>query len=390
MRLIAVNDIQHGMVLGRSVYGYNNKLLLSAGFRLTNDFKFRLLERGYTHVYIMEKGTEDIIPEDIISDEVKFQARSQLETSAGQVQEILKFRDLNKTKVYDLLKNGHLSHVNLTTDMIGIVSEIIEDVTRIGTTMLTSPLFKSKDAYSHDHAINTTTLAVLIGKKYGLNRTDLLNLAAGCFLHDFGKLVIGKMQAADSGDLAEELVREHPTFGYLLIRNTRDASPMICQIVNQHHERQDGSGHPIGLAGENLPPISSIKRNTRGTIYRLAEICNVADAYDKGVMNPNDAEPHSPLDAIRDLVLGAGTVYNRHIVNTLTEVVPVYPVGAWVKITKFMDNSIVGWQGVVAKICEENLNRPSIVLLYDRHRKRVKPRLIDTARYKSMELELML
>ena len=389
MRLISVNDIQSGMVLGRSVYGYNNKLLLSAGFKLTTDFKLKLSDRGYTHVYIMEEGTEDIIPEDIISDEIKFQARAQLEYSAEQIQDQLKIKDLNKAKVYDALKNGHFRHVNLTRDMLTIVGEIIEDISHAGATMLISPLFKSRDTYYHDHAINTTTLAVLIGRKYGLNRADLLNLAAGCFLHDFGKLVIDKMKG-ESRAAADELMREHPTFGYLLIRNTKDASPMICQIVNQHHEHQDGAGFPIGLNGENLPPITSVKRNTRGTIYRLAEICSVADAYDKGVMNPHDDSPLSPLESIKNLILGAGTVYNRHIVNTLVDIVPAYPVGAWVKITKFVDNTIIGWQGVVAKIHEEELNRPSIILLYDRHHTRIKPRLIETAKYKSIELELIL
>ena len=49
--------------------------MLGAGFRLTSDVKLKLLEKKYTYIYILEEGTEDIIPEDIISDQVKMMAK---------------------------------------------------------------------------------------------------------------------------------------------------------------------------------------------------------------------------------------------------------------------------------------------------------------------------
>ena len=72
------------MVLGKSIYTVNHQLLLGAGYRINNEIKDKLIERGYNHIYIMEEGTEDIIPEDIISDEVRHQAQYNLATKADK------------------------------------------------------------------------------------------------------------------------------------------------------------------------------------------------------------------------------------------------------------------------------------------------------------------
>jgi HD-GYP domain-containing protein (c-di-GMP phosphodiesterase class II) len=290
----------------------------------------------------------------------------------------------------ELVKNGYLKKVNLTQEMKNIVTEIMNDISSAGAQFINSALFKSADTYQMDHAINVTVLAVLIGKKYGFKKTELMDLALGSFLHDFGKIVIEKMKENDQGTVAEELLKEHPTFGYLIVSNSQNASPIVSQIVNQHHENQDGTGFPIGLIGENLPPTSSIQRTTKNTIYRLAEICRVADAYDNFVMNPKEKQMRTPSEAMKEMILGAGTAFNKHIVNTLTQIVPSFPVGSFIKVKFLVDPTLVGYRGVVAKINEEHIHKPTIILLYDNYGKRIQPRMIETAKYKAVELELVL
>jgi hypothetical protein len=161
-------------------------------------------------------------------------------------------------------------------------------------------------------------------------------------------------------------------------------------VINQHHESQDGSGYPIGLKGDNLPPISTIKRETRGRIYRLAEICAVVDAYDNLVFNPTKDVQLTPEDAIKELILKSGTKYNSDIVNTLTKIIPYYPVGAMVRITDVFDKSLIGYRGVVAKTNELHINKPLVILLFDTYMRRIKPRALDTAKLRHINLELML
>jgi len=390
MRMIAVKNIQPGMVLGKSIYGFNNKLLLGAGYRLTPEIKTRLLDKGYNYVYIMEEGTEEVIPEDIISEEVRLQAKTMVADKAGEVQKHFKFKDLSRSKVFDLLTKGYLKEVNITYDMKRIVDDILRDIAAADSKYMNSLMLKSKDMFLLDHSINTTVMAILIGYRYRFSKTELSDLALGTFLHDFGKIVIDKLREAGSGTAAEELIREHPTFGYMIIHNSQGSSPIIAQIVNQHHEHQDGSGYPIGLIGDNLPPLSTVKREMKGKIFRLAEICAVVNAYDNLLLNPHHHRPNSPADAIKQLVIDAGTKWNKHVVQTLVSVVPHYPVGAFVKIENILDPTIIGYTGVVAKINEDDLNKPVIILLYDRSHRKIKPRRIDTSKLKHVELRLVL
>ena len=85
MRMIPVKDLEDDMVLGKSIYQLNGKLLLGAGFRIDSQMKAKLIERGYTHVYIVEEGTDDVVPEEIVSEQVSFEAKNQL---AGKIYDI--------------------------------------------------------------------------------------------------------------------------------------------------------------------------------------------------------------------------------------------------------------------------------------------------------------
>ena len=45
MRLCSVKDLKPGAVLGKSIFQSNNRLLLGAGFRITNLIKGKLIEK---------------------------------------------------------------------------------------------------------------------------------------------------------------------------------------------------------------------------------------------------------------------------------------------------------------------------------------------------------
>ena len=165
---------------------------------------------------------------------------------------------------------------------------------------------------------------------------------------------------------------------------------MEVQVVNQHHEYQDGSGFPIGLTGDNIPPTKSTRRTTKGHIFRMAEICCVADAYDKLVLNPFEEVRLTPEGALKQLILDAGKLYNKSVVETLHEIIPIFPVGSTIQIEEIVDPTLHGYFGVVAKINENKLNRPVIILTMNKLRKKVKPIMIDTSKLHSVKLKLII
>ncbi len=389
MRLISVEELETGMILGKSLYEPNGKLLLGAGFRINYDMKNKLMSRSYSHVYIMEEGTEDVVPEDIISDEIKFQAKSKLSSKIAEIERQAKFRDISISKARRLIEEGYLKDINIPISMRTIVDEILKDISAVGAKFAPMVMVKSRDTYFLDHAFNTTVLSILLGKHYRFTKPELKSLALGSFLHDMGKVVLNQISKSGSPGKVASLYKEHPTFGYLLLSNSGvSVTPMETQVVNQHHELQDGSGFPIGLKGSNQPPVK-LSVSDKGQIFRLAQICCVTNAFDNLVFNPLEKKQIPQDQAIRKIIIEAGAKYNQHIVQTLLKVVPRYPVGVYIRVLDIVDPHLIGYRGVVAKINEENINRPIIILTKDRFQKKIKPMVIDTSKFRHVDLELV-
>jgi len=389
MRMCSLKDLKSGDVLGKSIFLPNNRLLLGAGYRVTREIKAKLIEKGYTHVYIMEKGTEDIIPEDIISGEVQAEARLKLEDKVEKIKKSMELREMSYVKVSEALEKGNLKNVEINHEMRKVIREIILEITSADIKFMNTIMIKSADTFFFDHAINTTVLAILIGKKYRFVKSELINLGMGAFLHDIGKVIIEQLEKQKENKGVANYYKEHPTLGYLLLSNDKNISPLVLQTVNQHHEQQDGKGFPLGLRGNNLPPVKTSKYE-KGNIFRFAEICCVADAYDRMLLNPFEGRRMVPLEVIKELLRSAGSIYNKNIVETLVKIIPIYPVGSLIKINDIIDPALIGCYGVVAKINENDMKKPTIIITANRYRKKIKPVIIDTSKLNRLELKLII
>ena len=110
-----------------------------------------------------------------------------------------------------------------------------------------------KDGYTAEHCLRLQKLSYGTGRELGLAPDRLRLLSYGAYLHDVGKITVPVSILEKPGDLTQEewaVMRQHPIFGRELLETTfmRDAGV----IVEQHHERMDGSGYPYGLAGESI------------------------------------------------------------------------------------------------------------------------------------------
>jgi len=389
MRMCSLKDLEPGMILGRSIYQLNGKLLLGAGFRINPEVSGKLQERGINHIYVMEEGTDDVVPEDVISEEIKMHAKLKLADKVQQIRNQSEFKDISVEKAKRLVEEGYLKKLSITYDMRNIVEEILKDISATGAKYMNMVMVKSSEGYFFEHALNVTVLAILIGRKYRFDQKELMSLALGCFLHDIGKVVLEHLKGGNELHKEGHLYKEHPTFGYLLLNDNPDISPIETQIVNQHHEYQDGKGFPIGLSGQNISPIKTVVRETKGHIFRLAEICCLVNAFDKMVYNPFSQEEMTTEQVVKSIIMDAGTKYNKDIVETLLKVVPFYPVGSSIKVVDIVDPSLIGYRGVVAKINENNINRPIIILTKNKFLKKIKPIVIDTSKFKHIDLRLI-
>ncbi len=109
------------------------------------------------------------------------------------------------------------------------------------------------DGYTADHCERLQRLSYATGKELGLDAGHLYNLDFGAYLHDVGKVRVPTEILTKPGKLTDEewvVIKRHPSYGREMLEPTfmRTAGT----IVEQHHERLDGSGYPYGLAGDDV------------------------------------------------------------------------------------------------------------------------------------------
>ena len=136
-----------------------------------------------------------------------------------------------------------------------------------------------RDDDTGHHIIRVGRYVAIIAEELGFtrDRIDMLELAAQ--LHDVGKIGIPDAILQKPGKLDPEeferiqhhcsfgrniierqpehehkMLRKHTELGGTMLQLSR--SPILelaCRIALTHHERWDGNGYPIGLAGEDIP-----------------------------------------------------------------------------------------------------------------------------------------
>ena len=170
---------------------------------------------------------------------------------------------------------------------------------------LVQALAKS-DGDTYRHSLEVAATATALGRRLGLDRTELVEVELGALLHDVGKLRLPRELLTKPGELTEEerqLIRLHPDWGAEMVAHIPGLEA-VALIVRLHHERPDGLGYPHGLTRDRIPVAT-----------RIVSVC---DAY--GAMTKR--RPYSaPLDldaALDELERHAGTQFDVEVVEALT------------------------------------------------------------------------
>jgi diguanylate cyclase (GGDEF)-like protein len=120
-------------------------------------------------------------------------------------------------------------------------------------------LLQDKDPRMVARATQVATLAVDVGRELGLDGPRLADLRTAAKLHDIGNVAVPDEVLLKTGPLDHEelrVMRVHPVVGASLLRAWGLLGP--ARFVGEHHEHFDGTGYPLGLAGEAIALESRI------------------------------------------------------------------------------------------------------------------------------------
>ena len=165
----------------------------------------------------------------------------------------------------------------------------------------------ARDRETEGHSMRVSRLACLLGEKMGLNEEQLKALERGALLHDIGKIGISDIILHKPGKLTDDewkIMRMHPEIGARIVERIPFLKESMW-VVRFHHERWDGSGYPLGIKGSDIP------------IH--ARIFAVVDVFDALTSNRIYRKKSTPEDAIQYLLEHAEILFDREIVEALSE-----------------------------------------------------------------------
>lgn len=177
-----------------------------------------------------------------------------------------------------------------------------------GTVHALAVTTEKRDLYTSGHQQRVAALSVMIARDMGLDEHTIHHLNIAASLHDIGKLYIPLdilSQPSRLNDIQRLLVMNHSEAGYDMVKNIPFEGP-IAQIIEQHHERIDGSGYPLGLKGNS--------------ILLEARILAVADTVEAMAA----ARPYRPAlgvdRALEEIRSNAGKLYDPDVVEACVKI----------------------------------------------------------------------
>jgi len=393
MRLCSVKDLRPGMRIARDVSDDRLELLIAAGFVLDMHLIQRLEALEVEDVYIHEPGTEDILPDDVVLDKTRRRTHKLLKRTFDDVANLADMSEFANEDVITILQfDDRYANAVSVSGFHEVIHSTIEDVFVQRTDVFETPMVKRYLDRTYEHALNTTVLSVMLGKAFGYAQEELLALGTSAMLHDLGKLLFPQFGTKPLHELTPEqsrLLRVHPAAGATLIARSSNTTNLEQATIRQHHEQQDGRGYPLKLVGTNEPPTRMRVMGSR-EIFRFAEILAVANTFDNLINGDLVVEAMPPPRAMETLVRGAGSLYNRAVVSKSLEIINVYPLGSMVEITVGNTYFGSGMRGVVRRAQSTNFRKPEILILWDRHRRKLEtPLVLDLNKHPGVEIELV-
>jgi len=157
------------------------------------------------------------------------------------------------------------------------------------------------------HQVAVYAVAIATEMKLPPERIELIRQAA--YLHDIGKLSIPEAILHKPGKLTDieyDFIKKHTDIGADLLDSV-EGLRHLAPFVRHHHERWDGRGYPLGLAGEDIP--------------LEARILNVCDSVETMASDRPYHRGMTLKAIVEEVQRCAGTQFDPSVANTFVKLV---------------------------------------------------------------------
>ncbi|MDA0666872.1 MAG: HD-GYP domain-containing protein [Planctomycetota bacterium] len=185
---------------------------------------------------------------------------------------------------------------------VGASQEVAQKV-YVETAIALSKTIEAKDRYTSGHSQRVTVYAVEMGEILNFDEDRLETLRLGALLHDIGKVAVPDDVLLKPGALTDDefvTMKRHPMAGDRILSAIPGLRDM-ADIARSHHEKWDGTGYPLGVAGDSIP--------------LEGRIVAIADAYD-ALITKRSYKPAMAIEkALNIIEADAGTHFDPQLAS---------------------------------------------------------------------------
>ncbi|AMA74587.1 MULTISPECIES: HD-GYP domain-containing protein [Aneurinibacillus] len=335
MKKVHIRSVKPGDKIAKTILSEAGQVLLAAGLELSQRYIDRLKALGIDTVYIEDEHTDDIVPEDVLSDTTRKKA---VETVYKMMTGLM-----DQPKV-----TGRIAMPDMGKVFRNVFGNILGDLSGRKDIMVNLVNLHSLGGYLFHHSVNVAVLAGIIGLAKGYNREQLMDLGVGALLFDIGMIMLPKDLWNKKTMLTEEeraYIENHTEDGFNILRYQYDMSLLSAHCALQHHERYNGSGYPRKLEKDQ--------------IHEYAQIVGIADVYDALTSHRSHRQHYTPNEALEYLFASGNTLFDLELVKLFVKHIAAYPIASTVVLN-------TGQIGVVSHVHPNAVHRPIVRIVQER------------------------
>ncbi len=282
-RQIFAKEVENGMILAKDVLNKNGEILLAKNFEITSAITIKRLLNQHGVLFVSILKEKDMIPQKEAGTAIDSLKNEEL---AKITSEITENREVIKQSFDKLVKGEKVER----EDIENKVKDTLEVFKKSTNILQIMQNVKYLDDITYSHCHNVALISYTIGRWLELKEEDLQELALAGMLTDIGKVEIDEKLLNKKEPLTNDEfwdLKNHTILSHEIIKEYDFISDRVKRAVLLHHERMDGSGYPLGLAGERIP--------------LFARIIAIADIYDALISDRPYRGKKTPFEAIKIL-----------------------------------------------------------------------------------------
>lgn len=368
-REIGVASLRPGMYVSRLDRDWIGTPFLLQGFLVQTQDDIDLLGQYCTHVFVDIVKSETFVrpslqqlstPSRVIPQRYELPTIASLANSRPRP--VTRKVEEELPLVQEAVQKSHLALVDL---MAGVraggrldeavveqaVTPLVESVLRNPDAYFWLESLRQHDSYTYSHAMNCCALMAAFGRHLGLGDQEMRDMATGGLLLDIGKTAVPEalLESTEAlGPSEQEVLHGHLRHSVRLYDESGGDNLYVRDIIETHHEREDGSGYPSRLSGNGIP--------------LFGRIAGIVDSFDAMTSSRPYRAAISKYDALQQMYRERGTLFQADLVEQFVQCLGVYPVGTLVELST----------GEVAVVMAQNPIRrlyPRVMVLTDAAKK---------------------